>query len=373
MSATRQQVSRRGEAPEDVQDVQIHPGKVLVEEDASRRSRSPLTDGPHGIAEILSVAEEVLRVESEGINHLLAHLDESFAVAVQWIYGGKGRVIVTGIGKSGIVGRKIVATLSSTGTPALFIHPVEAMHGDLGMVRAEDIVLALSNSGETDELNVIIPSLRNLGTRVIAFTGNLSSTLAQHSDLAIYTGVPREACPFGLAPTASTTAQLAMGDALAVALIKLRDFQACDFHRYHPGGHLGERLAIPLEQVMRTGDAIPVVSGHVTVGEALQEMSVKGLGATLIVGDDGELLGIFTDGDLRRACHKHPDLHHMPVVGVMTARPRCIGVQHSVADALELMEQHLITVLPVVDEQMHLAGILHLHDLLGKGKIKFTL
>lgn len=373
LSGTPQQVSRRETAPEDVQDGHTHPGKSFRGDEPAREGCLPLTEGHDGDVEILRVAEEVLRIESEGINHLLAHLDESFAAAVQWIYRGKGRVIVTGIGKSGIVGRKIVATLSSTGTPALFIHPVEAMHGDLGMVRGEDIVLALSNSGETDELNVIMPSLRNLGTRVIAFTGNLSSTLAQHSDLAIYTGVPREACPFGLAPTASTTAQLAMGDALAVALIKLRDFQACDFHRYHPGGHLGERLAIPLDQVMRTEDAIPVVPGHVTVKEALREMSGKGLGATLITGNDGELLGIFTDGDLRRACHKHPDLHQMPVVDVMTARPRCIGVQHSVADALELMEQHLITVLPVVDEQMHLTGILHLHDLLGKGKIRFTL
>lgn len=373
MSRSGEQVSRRGKVPEDVQDGRILPGKPLGGRENTREAGLPLSEGPDGVAEILRIAEEVLRIESEGINHLLTHLEESFAVAVRWIYRGKGRVIVTGIGKSGIVGRKIVATLSSTGTPALFIHPVEAMHGDLGMVRGEDIVLALSNSGETDELNVIMPSLRNLGTRVIAFTGNLSSTLAQHSDLAIYTGVPREACPFGLAPTASTTAQLAMGDALAVALIKLRDFQACDFHRYHPAGHLGERLAIPLEQVMRTGEAIPVVPGHVTVREALREMSGKGLGATLITGDDGGLLGIFTDGDLRRACHKHPNLHHMPLVDVMTARPRCIEVQHSVADALELMERHLITVLPVVDEQMHLTGILHLHDLLGKGKIKFTL
>ncbi len=373
MSGTHRAVSPGGKTPEDAQDTQIRPGRPLERDRDSRDTCLPLAPGTEGVAEILRVAHEVLRIESEGINHLLAHLDESFALAVQWIYEGKGRVIVTGIGKSGIVGRKIVATLSSTGTPALFIHPVEAMHGDLGMVRGEDIVLALSNSGETDELNVIIPSLRNLGTRVIVFTGNLSSTLAQHSDLAIYTGVPREACPFGLAPTASTTAQLVMGDALAVALLKLRDFQACDFQRYHPGGHLGERLGIPLEQVMRTGDAVPVVPEHVTVKEALREMSGKGLGATLVVGEGGELLGIFTDGDLRRACHKHLDLREKPVLDVMTANPRCIGVQHSVADALELMEQFLITVLPVVDDQARLNGILHLHDLLGKGKIKFTL
>lgn len=373
MTGTHRAISPGRQTPEDVQDAQIRPGYPLDRNQDSACNCVPLTAGPQGTLEILRIAHEVLRIESEGINHLLDHLEESFAIAVQWIYEGKGRVIVTGIGKSGIVGRKIVATLSSTGTPALFIHPVEAMHGDLGMVRSGDIVLALSNSGETDELNIIIPSLRKLGPRVIAFTGNLSSTLAKHCDLAIYTGVPREACPFGLAPTASTTALLAMGDALAVALLKLKNFQACDFHRFHPAGHLGERLAIPLEQVMRTGDAVPVVTQHVTVKEALREMSRKGLGATLIVGELGELLGIFTDGDLRRAYHKHFDLKEKSVLEVMTPSPSCIGVQHSVADALELMEQQLITVLPVVDDQDRLSGILHLHDLLGKGKIKFTL
>ena len=323
-------------------------------------------------AEILEMAREVLRIEAEGILHLLENVSEDFATAVQWIYAARGRVIVTGIGKSGIVGRKVVATLSSTGTPAFFIHPVEAMHGDLGMVRSEDIVLALSNSGETDELNIILPSLKDIGTRIIAFTGCLTSTLAQYSDLAIYTGVPREACPLGLAPTASTTAQLAMGDALAVALIKLRNFQVQDFQRYHPGGHLGERLQVPLYEVMRHGDDIPMVGREAPVPEALVVMSRKELGATLIVGPQQELLGIFTDGDLRRALNQFPDLAHRHIHEVMTPRPRCIRADRSVADALEMMEQHLITVLPVVDAADHLQGILHLHDLLGKGKIRFT-
>jgi len=266
----------------------------------------------------------------------------------------------------------VVATLSSTGTPALFIHPVEAMHGDLGMVRSEDIVLALSNSGETDELNVILPALKNIGTRIIAFTGNLTSTLAHYSDLAIYTGVPREACPLGLAPTASTTAQLAMGDALAVALIKLRDFKVQDFQRYHPGGHLGERLQVPLYEVMRQGPDIPTVVREAPVPDALVEMSRKELGATLIVGPQQELLGIFTDGDLRRALNRFPDLAQRCIHEVMTPRPRSIQADRSVAEALEMMEQYLITVLPVVDAAGHLEGILHLHDLLGKGRIRFT-
>lgn len=322
--------------------------------------------------EILEMARQVLRIEADGILHLLEQVSEDFVTAVQWILAARGRVIVTGIGKSGIVGRKVVATLSSTGTPALFIHPVEAMHGDLGMVRSEDIVLALSNSGETDELNVILPALKNIGTRIIAFTGNLTSTLAHYSDLAIYTGVPREACPLGLAPTASTTAQLAMGDALAVALIKLRDFKVQDFQRYHPGGHLGERLQVPLYEVMRQGPDIPTVVREAPVPDALVEMSRKELGATLIVGPQQELLGIFTDGDLRRALNRFPDLAQRCIHEVMTPRPRSIQADHSVAEALEMMEQYLITVLPVVDAAGHLEGILHLHDLLGKGRIRFT-
>ena len=327
---------------------------------------------PGDSAEILSIAREVLQIEAEGILHLQDRLDESFARAVQWVFAARGRVIVTGIGKSGIVGRKIVATLNSTGTPALFIHPVEAMHGDLGMVRSGDVALALSNSGETDELNVILPSLRGIGARIIAFTGNLSSTLAECCDLAIYTGVEKEACPLGLAPTASTTAQLAMGDALAVALIRVRNFQASDFHRYHPGGHLGQRLQVPLHEVMLIGEAIPRVNPDTLVPAALMEMSVKAMGATLVVGKDGEMLGIFTDGDLRRALNANPDLTLKPVGEVMTSRPRTVSIDGSVAEALEIMEHHQITVLPVVDGSRKLRGILHLHDLLGKGKIRFT-
>lgn len=323
-------------------------------------------------SEIVAIAQEVLHTEAEGLLHLVERVGDPFVTTVKWIFESTGRVIVTGIGKSGIVGRKIVATLSSTGTPSFFLHPVEGMHGDLGMVREEDIVLALSNSGETDELTIILPSLRSLGTKIIAMTGNLSSSLAQHSDLAIYTGVPKEACPLGLAPTASTTAMLAMGDALAVALLKLRDFQAGDFKRYHPGGQLGERLQVPLFEVMKQGDDIPRVSPEDSVPKALEEMSRKGMGATLVVGEDGSVHGIFTDGDLRRALNKHLDLHTRQVREVMTPRPRSIGSELSVAEALEVMERHQITVLPVSNASGALVGILHLHDLLGKGKIRFT-
>jgi arabinose-5-phosphate isomerase len=325
-----------------------------------------------GDIEVLQIAKDVLRTEAEGILNLIEHLDQAFARAVEMIFASRGRVIVAGIGKSGLVGRKIVATLSSTGTPAMFIHPVEAMHGDLGMVRSEDVVLALSNSGETEELNVMLPSLRNIGTRIIAMTGNVSSTLARNSDLTIYTGVQKEACPFGLAPTASTTALLAMGDALAVALTKMRNFQVGDFRRYHPGGHLGERLKVPLYEVMRHGDAIPSVQQGTCVVDALQEMDRKGLGATLVIGDGCELLGIFTDGDLRRAINRHLDLAGIVVEEVMTKNPLSISAGCSVADALELMEKRLVTVLPVKDAMDRLQGILHLHDLLGKGKIRFT-
>ncbi len=322
--------------------------------------------------ETLQIARDVLHIEAEGILHLLERLDEAFALAVEWILAVRGRVIVTGIGKSGIVARKIVATLSSTGTPALFIHPVEAMHGDLGMVRSDDLVLALSNSGETDELNIMFPSLRNVGTRIIALTGNPESTLAHFSDLAIYTGVPREACPLGLAPTASTTAMLAMGDALAVALIKRKNFQAQDFRRYHPGGHLGEQLQVPIRDLVRCGDDIPIVYTGTPATDALEEMNRKGMGATLVCGPDQELLGIFTDGDLRRAVCQFSDLIDKTIDQVMTPTPRAIPIHRSVAEALELMERHQITVLPVIDGCDRVMGILHLHDLLGKGKIRFT-
>ncbi|ROQ93515.1 arabinose-5-phosphate isomerase [Desulfosoma caldarium] len=321
----------------------------------------------------MRIAKDVLHIEAEGLLTLMEHVDESFARAVEWIYASPGRVIVTGVGKSGIVGRKIVATLSSTGTPALFLHPVEAMHGDLGMVRSEDIVLALSNSGETDEINFILPSLRAIGTKIVAFTGNLDSTLARHCDLAIFTGVPREACPFGLAPTASSTAMLAMGDALAVALIKKRDFSVMEFRRYHPGGQLGQRLQSHVMDVMRRGDAIPMVSTDCLLMEAVRVMSEKGLGATLVVDADEKLTGIVTDGDLRRALERFVSVVNVRVSEVMTANPKALEPDRKVGEAIEIMEKHLVTVLPVIDAAHRIVGVLHLHDLLGKGQVRFSL
>jgi arabinose-5-phosphate isomerase len=326
-----------------------------------------------GAISIINEAKDVLRLEAEGILNLVDRVGPEFAEAVHWIYQAKGRVIVTGIGKSGIVARKIVATLNSTGTKALFLHPVEAMHGDLGMVSPDDIVLALSNSGETDELVAILPTLQNLGTRVISFTGNPDSTLSRHSDLTIYAGVEREACPLGLVPTASTTAMLALGDALGVALLNRRELQPADFHRCHPGGALGERLQVPIKEIMLTGDHVPQVNQATSVAQAIQEMDAKGLGATLVMNNAARLVGIVTDGDLRRGLCKYERIMEEPVGAIMSPGPKTIPVEGSVANALEIMEQHEITVLPVVDGRGELLGIIHLHDLLGKGRIKFTL
>lgn len=338
----------------------------------STTPRRPHGNGALSARDLVRIAKEVLHIEAEGLLTLMEHVDESFARAVEWIYASTGRVIVTGVGKSGIVGRKIVATLSSTGTPALFLHPVEAMHGDLGMVRSEDIVLALSNSGETDEINFILPSLRAIGTKIVAFTGNLQSTLARHSDLAIFTGVPREACPFGLAPTASSTAMLAMGDALAVALIKKRDFTVGDFRRYHPGGQLGQRLQTHVMEVMRRGDDIPMVPADCPLPQAIRVMSQKGLGAVLVVDERRKLMGILTDGDLRRALERHTSLVDLQVRQVMSPNPKAVEPDRKVGEAIEIMEKHLVTVLPVLDASRGIVGILHLHDLLGKGQIRFS-
>jgi arabinose-5-phosphate isomerase len=320
---------------------------------------------------ILDLAREVLTIEAEGISTLVKKLDVSFLKAVDLIYRAKGRVIVTGVGKSGIVARKLVATFNSTGTPALFLHPVEAMHGDLGMVSPDDVVLALSNSGETKEITILIPSLKRLKVPVIALTGRPASTLGRESQVAIDTGVPREACPLGLAPTASTTAMLAMGDALAVALLSKRGFKAADFRRVHPGGSLGERLSLAISEVMLTGNRIPLVSANQSMAQAIVEMDEKKLGVALVADRQKTLKGIITDGDLRRALKKKGDIQALKVKEVMTVNPRTIGPGALASQALELMEHHAITVLPVVDEAHKVLGIVHLHDLLGRGEFKF--
>ncbi|MGB5984831.1 MAG: KpsF/GutQ family sugar-phosphate isomerase [Desulfobacterales bacterium] len=322
--------------------------------------------------DILAQAANVLKIEADGILGVTRRLDRRFVQAVEAIYASRGRLIVSGIGKSGIIGRKLVATLNSTGTRALFLHPVEAMHGDLGMVSGEDIFLALSNSGETQELTLLIPSIRHTGCQVLAFTGNLRSTLAQQSDIVVDTGVDQEACPLGLAPTASTTALLAVGDALAVVLQNKRRFNSKDFRRNHPGGTLGQQLALQVGDLMLSGTKVPRVTGKVPMSQALTAMDQGGLGAVLVVDDQDHLKGIITDGDLRRLIIKTPRVDQLTVQEAMTPDPKSATPWTPAYDALHLMERHQITVLPITDTDRRVRGILHLHDILGKGALKFN-
>ncbi len=321
---------------------------------------------------LLNLAKEVLTIEAEGIYQLIPKLADSFLKAVDLIFRAQGRIILTGVGKSGIVARKIVATLNSTGTRALFLHPVEAMHGDLGMVSKDDVVLALSNSGETQELTILLPSLKRLGVPLIAFTGRPASTLARSSQVVIDTGVPREACPLGLAPTASTTAMLAMGDALAVALLRHRGFKPSDFKRFHPGGTLGQRLSLSVAEIMLTGARLPLARPNDPLSQVIVEMDAKRLGTALVVNRHWRLTGIITDGDLRRALKKWGYILDKKAKEVMTPNPHRLHPTTPGAEALDLMEREAITVLPVVDENNKVVGIVHLHDLLGRGDFKFT-
>ncbi|MEN6320254.1 MAG: KpsF/GutQ family sugar-phosphate isomerase [Syntrophaceae bacterium] len=312
-------------------------------------------------------AKEVLKIEAECILHLVDKLNDSFAKAVEIIYNSKGRVIVTGIGKSGLIGKKIVATLTSTGTPAIFLHPVEGMHGDLGIVTKDDVMLAISNSGETDELNMIISSIRKIGAPLIAFTGNLSSTLAKASDVVIDVGVEREACPFGLAPTSSTTASLAMGDALAVVLIEKRKFNEKDFYKFHPAGNLGQRLRAKVRDVMITGSEIPRVFTGTSVMQAIEEMDRGNKGFVLITDEKNCMAGILTDGDLRRLVRRGENLQNKIIDDVMTRTPKTIEENVSLARSIEYMQKEEITTLVVINGKNHLKGYIHLHDILGRG------
>jgi arabinose-5-phosphate isomerase len=278
-----------------------------------------------------------------------------------------GRVVVIGMGKSGHIANKIAATLASTGTPSFFVHPAEAVHGDLGMITPDDVVIALSNSGETSEVLALVPVLKRLGVRLVALTGNPASSLARASDVHLDVSVPAEACPLNLAPTASTTATLAMGDALAVSLLRLRGFTEADFARSHPGGSLGRRLLLHVEDVMHVGDEIPRVGPDDTVSAGLLEMSRKGLGMTGVVDATGRLLGVFTDGDLRRALDGRIDVHETPMHSVMTAPCRSIGPRELAVEAVLLMEKHRITALVVIDGDQMVVGALNVHDLLRAG------
>ena len=315
----------------------------------------------------IAVAKDVLRIEADSILHLIDKLNDSFSKAVDLIFKSEGRVIVTGIGKSGLIGKKIVATLTSTGTQALFLHPVEGMHGDLGIVNKKDVMLAISNSGETDELNMILSSVRELGVKMIAFTGNPSSTLAKSCNVVIDVGVEREACPFGLAPTSSSTAALAMGDALAVALIDRRKFNENDFYKFHPGGNLGQRLRSRVRDVMIGEGSIPRVLSGTTALRAIEEMDEKNKGFVLVTDRGGILRGILTDGDLRRLVRRGQDFRDRSVDELMTPSPKTIRADASLALTIERMQLDEITTLAVVDEKQRLLGYVHLHDILGRG------
>ncbi len=312
----------------------------------------------------LELARSTLDIEAAAVLGLKHRLGNSFARAVERLLHVRGRVVVMGMGKSGHVGRKIAATLSSTGTPAMFVHPAEASHGDLGTIQASDVVLAISNSGEVEELSALLPLIKRLGAPLIAMTGRPDSSLARHADLTLHSGVEKEACPLNLAPTASTTAQLALGDALAVALLDARGFRAEDFARSHPGGALGRKLLTHVGDVMRAGSAVPRVRPDATFSELMREMSRKGLGAAAIVDAQDRLLGIFTDGDLRRLVEGGRDLRTLTAAQVMHANPRTIGSTALAVEAAESMEQGAITCVLVVDEAGRLIGALNSNDLM---------
>lgn len=312
----------------------------------------------------MRLARDTLDIEAAAVLGLKKNLGDSFARVVTMVMDVRGRVVVMGMGKSGHIGRKIAATLASTGTPALFVHPGEASHGDLGMIKSVDLVLAISNSGESEELTAILPVLKRLGAPLIAMTGHAESTLARHADVFLDCGVEKEACPLNLAPTASTTAQLALGDALAVALLDARGFKAEDFARSHPGGSLGRKLLTHVSDVMRTGVAVPHVGPQANFSDLMREMSVKGLGATAVVDDHLNVLGIFTDGDLRRLVEQGIDLRTTTAAQVMHPNPSTIARDALAVAAAEMMELRCITSVLVVDAEGHLCGALNSNDLM---------
>jgi arabinose-5-phosphate isomerase len=327
----------------------------------SFRPDSPLTAAPE---DMLARACTTFDIEAAAVLGLKQRVGPSFVEAVHKILDVRGRVVVMGMGKSGHVGRKIAATLASTGTPAMFVHPAEASHGDLGMIKAVDLVLAISNSGEVEELTVILPVVKRQGVPLIAMTGRADSTLARHADIVLDSSVEKEACPLNLAPTASTTAQMALGDALAVALLDARGFGTEDFARSHPGGALGRKLLTHVSDVMRSGDDVPRVAPGASLSDLMREMSAKGLGATAVVDTAGRAIGIFTDGDLRRQIETGADLRALTAGDVMHVGPRTLRADALAAEAAELMEQHRITSVLVVDASGVLIGALSINDLM---------
>jgi arabinose-5-phosphate isomerase len=317
--------------------------------------------------QLKQLASQVLVIEAQAVEQLKSRIDDRFVHACNLMLHCQGRIVVLGMGKSGHIGGKIAATLASTGSPAFFVHPAEASHGDMGMITAQDVVVALSNSGETDEILTLLPLIKRQGVPLIALTGNPDSALAQTADVHIDVSVPQEACPLGLAPTSSTTATLAMGDALAVALLEARGFTAEDFARSHPGGRLGRRLLLLTDDVMHTGEQIPRNAPDDLLRDALLEMSRKGLGTTVVVDREDQVLGVFTDGDLRRALDRQVDVHTAKVAEVMTPRGKTIAPGTLAAEALRMMQEYRINALPVVNSAGKLTGVLNMHDLLRAG------
>lgn len=313
------------------------------------------------------LGKNVINIEQKAIADLLQYIDDSFEQACQLMYQCQGRVIVIGMGKSGHIGGKIAATLASTGTPAFFVHPGEASHGDLGMITSDDVVLTISNSGETNEVLAIIPVIKRIGAKLIAMTGNTESTLSQLSDTHVCISVAEEACPLGLAPTSSTTATLVMGDALAVALLNARGFTADDFALSHPGGSLGKRLLLRLSDIMHQGDRLPVVQESALIKDALVEMSLKGLGMTAVVNNENTLVGLFTDGDLRRILDAKIDIHQDNIANVMTKSPCTASDEMLAAQALKIMEDKKINGLIIVNDKNQPVGAMNMHDLLSSG------
>lgn len=315
----------------------------------------------------IKVAKAVIEIEQQALQTVSEQLDGEFARAVELILASTGRLIVLGVGKSGHIGRKLAATLASTGTPSFFVHPAEAAHGDLGMILGNDIVLALSNSGESEEVTAIMPVLKRKGTKIIAITGRPKSSLAIASDIHINGRIEKEACPLGLAPTSSTVAALALGDALAVALLTARKFTPADFALSHPAGSLGKRLLVRVCDLMCTGDEMPVVKESEKLSDAIIEMNLKGLGFTAVQNDDGELVGIFTDGDLRRCLQQTTDFSHIEISTVMSSYPKTIPPEKLASEALNMMEKSQLNGLLVVDEKQKLVGALNMHSLLKFG------
>lgn len=321
---------------------------------------------------MLKHAQDVLRMEAEAILELVPRVDANFVSAISLILECSGRTVITGMGKSGIIGRKMAATFASTGTPSFYLHPAEGIHGDLGMVTADDVVIALSNSGETGEILNILPSLRRIGAKIIAMVGNANSTLAKNADVVLDVGVEKEACPLGLAPTSSTTAALAYGDSIALALLQKRNFTASQFAVFHPGGSLGRKLLLTVGNIMHKGNENPLVSADTTVQEALFVITDKGLGAVSVVDEEGKMLGVLTDGDIRRGLSKGVDFLQRSVADLMTKAPKYITADKLAAQALHLMESNQpkpITVLPVLDENKVVIGLLHMTDLVRQGVV----